>query len=74
MSDRVSSADRGVVVDEPVITASGVRISAAAAAAIAVRPIPMEAARAGAAVATSIAIRRVAEVDADQTAVHENVA
>lgn len=75
MSGHDSSAEcGGVVVDKPVTTASGVRISAAAAAAIAVRPIPMEAVRAGATVAASIAIRRAAEANTDQTSAHEDIA
>ena len=63
MTARVTTADRGRTVREEADVDEPVQISAAAAAAIAVRPIPMEAARAGAMVAAEIALKRAEAIE-----------
>lgn len=63
MAGRATTADRAATLPEEIVVRRPVQISAAAAASLAVRPIPMEAARAGARVAASIAIKRAAAVE-----------
>lgn len=66
MAGRVITADRDAAASEETIEHRSVRISPAAEAAIAVRPIPMEAARAGAMVAASIAIEQAESTSAQR--------